>query len=174
MKINVGDKILMKKVEDLPEKLKNDEENVKEFKKFASKICTVSAILKSSPLIIEIEEDEEVIKSAFMASLYFFEQPLSKKHHFSEEYFEKVNEDERTYSFGWAIRNLKKGRKVARKGWNGKELWLELQRPDVNSKMTLPYIYLNYPKGDKYHDGCKVPWIASQTDMLSNDWFEVR
>lgn len=76
-------------------------------------------------------------------------------------------------TFGEALELLKKGKKVARKGWNGKGLWLELQRPDGNSKMTLPYVYLNYPSGDKYHDGSRVPWLASQTDMLENDWVEV-
>jgi hypothetical protein len=39
-----------------------------------------------------------------------------------------------------------------------------MQRPDVTSKMTLPYLYLQYP------DGAKVPWLASQTDLLSDDW----
>lgn len=76
-------------------------------------------------------------------------------------------------TFGEALELLKKGRKVARRGWNGKGLWLELQRPDENSKMTLPYVYLNYPSGDRYHNGGRVPWIASQTDMLEEDWVEV-
>ena len=75
--------------------------------------------------------------------------------------------------FGKALELLKQGKKVARTGWNGKGLWLELQRPDAHSKMTLPYVYMNYPKGDKYHDGCRVPWLASQTDMLEEDWVEV-
>ena len=72
--------------------------------------------------------------------------------------------------FGKALEALKQGKKVRRKGWNGKGLWLELQRPDAHSKMTLPYVYLNYPKGDTYHDGCRVPWQPSQTDMLEEDW----
>lgn len=85
----------------------------------------------------------------------------------------KSRRKEKLMTFGEALELLKKGRKVARRGWNGKGLWLELQRPDGNSKMTLPYIYLNYPSGDKYHDGCKVPWLPSQTDMLEQDWVEV-
>jgi hypothetical protein len=48
--------------------------------------------------------------------------------------------------FGEALKLLKQGKKVAREGWNGKGLWLELQKPDEYSKMTLPYVYLNYPK----------------------------
>ena len=67
-------------------------------------------------------------------------------------------------NFGEVISELKKGNKVTRKGWNGKNMWLELQVPDANSKMTLPYIYM------KTADNNKVPWLASQTDILSEDW----
>ena len=70
-------------------------------------------------------------------------------------------------SFGQAIEALKQGRKVARAGWNGKGMHLELQRPDAHSKMTLPYIYMYTAQGDN------VPWLASQTDMLSEDWVTV-
>lgn len=70
-------------------------------------------------------------------------------------------------NFGQAIEELKQGKKVARAGWNGKGMHLELQRPDAHSKMTLPYIYMYTAQGDN------VPWLASQTDMLSEDWVTV-
>jgi hypothetical protein len=79
----------------------------------------------------------------------------------------------RDLSFGGAIASLRKGDKVARKGWNGKGLWLELQLPDANSKMTLPYIYINYPSDAVNTPGARVPWLASQTDMLTDDWHVV-
>ena len=66
--------------------------------------------------------------------------------------------------FGDALTLLKAGHKLERKGWNGKGMWVELQTPDAHSKMTLPYLFLNYP------DGRTVPWLASQTDMLEDDW----
>lgn len=70
-----------------------------------------------------------------------------------------------TFSFSRALEILKTGSaRVARTGWNGKGMWLELQVPDEHSKMTLPYIYM------KTADGHQVPWLASQTDMLSEDW----
>lgn len=72
--------------------------------------------------------------------------------------------------FGKAIETLKSGGKVSRSGWNGVGLWLELQVPDTNSKMTLPYIYMNYPNNTKTTPGAKVPWLASQTDVLATDW----
>lgn len=66
--------------------------------------------------------------------------------------------------FGSALNCLKRGQKVGRKGWNGKNMWLALQTPDAHSKMTLPYIYMYTAQGDL------VPWLASQSDMLSTDW----
>lgn len=73
--------------------------------------------------------------------------------------------------FGFALDRLKSGTKVIRKGWNGKGMWLALQIPDVDSKMTHPYIYIEYPFGHPaYPKGSRVPWVASQTDILADDW----
>lgn len=71
--------------------------------------------------------------------------------------------------FSAALQYLKLGKRVAREGWNGKGMWLALQTPDEHSKMTLPYVYIctaTFPQG------C-VPWLPSQTDLLSTDWFVV-
>lgn len=67
-------------------------------------------------------------------------------------------------NFGWAIERLKEGEIVSRSGWNGKGMYLGLQRPDADSANTLPYIYMITVQGDR------VPWLASQTDMLAEDW----
>lgn len=69
--------------------------------------------------------------------------------------------------FSEALREMKEGRHVTRTGWNGKGMWIALQTPDEHSKMTLPYIYM------KTADGRLVPWLASQTDLLSDDWEHV-
>lgn len=66
--------------------------------------------------------------------------------------------------FGQALEVLFAGGTVARAGWNGKDMFIALQRPDANSKMTLPYLYM------KTADGNLVPWLISQTDALSDDW----
>ncbi len=71
---------------------------------------------------------------------------------------------EEQLTFGEALQSLKDGGRIARKGWNGKGMWLELQRPDAHSKMSLPYIYM------KTADSHLVPWLASQTDVLGEDW----
>lgn len=70
-------------------------------------------------------------------------------------------------NFGEALDVLKDGGKVYRDGWNGKGMWLKLQEPNENSKMTMPYIYM------KTVDDKLVPWLASQTDMLAEDWCKV-
>lgn len=75
--------------------------------------------------------------------------------------------------FSEALKELKAGKKVCRSGWNGRGIYLELQRPDQYSKMTQPYIYIvttglvsdnpDAPRG-------VVPWVASQTDLMATDW----
>jgi len=70
-------------------------------------------------------------------------------------------------TFGEALEQLRIGGKVYREGWNGKGMWLALQEPDENSKMTLPYIYMSTVTGDL------VPWLASQTDILAIDWCRI-
>ena len=71
---------------------------------------------------------------------------------------------EMLHTFSEALEEVKKGKKIAREGWNGKDLVVKAQFPDENSKMTLPYLYIEYP------DGKRCPWLASQTDILAEDW----
>lgn len=67
-------------------------------------------------------------------------------------------------TIGWAVKQLWDHKRVARSGWNGKNMYLELQVPDAHSKMTLPYVYMRTVQGDL------VPWLCSQTDLLATDW----
>lgn len=67
-------------------------------------------------------------------------------------------------TFGWALLALKSQKRVTREGWNGKNMYLELQVPDENSKMNRPYIYMKAANGEL------VPWVASQSDLLETDW----
>jgi hypothetical protein len=69
---------------------------------------------------------------------------------------------------GWAIETMRDGHKVYRTGWNGEGMWIALQVPDGHSKMTQPYIYMSTAQGDL------VPWLASQSDLLANDWERFR
>jgi len=92
---------------------------------------------------------------------------------YSKEEFDKLYELEaefkelastKQFNFGQALEKLKAGERITRSGWNGKNMYLKLQEPDENSKMSLPYIYMYTAQGDF------VPWLASQTDMLAEDW----
>ena len=78
--------------------------------------------------------------------------------------FERAYRRPRGMDFGQALTAMRAGICVRRAGWNGKGMWVALQRPDEGSKMTLPYIYMYTT------DGNLVPWLASQTDMLADDW----
>lgn len=83
------------------------------------------------------------------------------------------SEKEKNVNFGQAIEALKAGKKMARSGWNGKGIFIELQTPDDNSKMTSPYIFIDTTglQTDNSHaPKSRVPWLASQTDMLAEDW----
>ena len=84
-------------------------------------------------------------------------------------------------TFGWAIERLKDGAKVARRGWNGKGMFLFLVQGST-FKVNRPPLLGIYPEGTEinYHahidmktaDNNVVPWLASQTDMLAEDWEE--
>ena len=66
--------------------------------------------------------------------------------------------------FSEALTNLKAGVRMQRKGWNGRGMFVAAQFPDERSKMTLPYLYLKTVKNEF------VPWVASHTDLFSDDW----
>lgn len=81
--------------------------------------------------------------------------------------------------FGDAIRAMKDGKKVAREGWNGKGMFLFLVAGSTFKVNRAPLLGI-YPEGTEitYHahidmktaQGYVVPWLASQADMLANDW----
>ena len=79
-------------------------------------------------------------------------------------------------NFGEALHELKAGRRVASESWNGKGIFIELQVPDEHSKMTSPYIYIDTTGLQTDNEAAPkslVPWLASQTDMLAEDWLDV-
>ena len=76
-------------------------------------------------------------------------------------------------NFGQAIEALKAGKRCCRRGWNGNGIFIELQVPDEHSKMSHPYIYIDTTgliSDNVDAPRNLVPWFASQTDMLSDDW----
>lgn len=83
--------------------------------------------------------------------------------------------------FGWALEQLQNGKRVRRSGWNGKGMWLMLitrwgvdhdlpatevigiNQGDCRNPM-LPFIVMKTVQGQL------VPWLASQTDILAEDY----
>lgn len=85
------------------------------------------------------------------------------------------------YDFSEALNWLKQGEKVARKGWNGKGMYIFLDEGKTipNDKMydkryivegtteTKLCSHINMKTAD---DSIVIGWLASQTDMLAEDW----
>lgn len=80
-------------------------------------------------------------------------------------------------SFGMALEALRIGKKVARTGWNGHDMFVflrlgrEVTGVRKSSAMggdfeSLPHLCMRTSDGK-----CCVGWLASQTDMLSDDWY---
>jgi len=89
------------------------------------------------------------------------------------EVFENAYKASGSLSFGDALVYLESGHKVARKGWNGKGIFIELQIPTELSKMTSPYLFINtagLQTNNEFAPRSLVPWLASQTDVLAKDW----
>jgi hypothetical protein len=78
------------------------------------------------------------------------------------------------YDFSQALILMKGDRKVARQGWNGKGMWIMLTHMgeafEPFSKEVYPWLPFIVMKtvDDKF-----VPWLASQTDILAEDWVVV-
>lgn len=89
------------------------------------------------------------------------------------------------FGVGEAVIRLGAGKKVQREGWNGKGMFIVLQRaypegipinkntaealgePEGTVHKFLPYLMMKTAQGEF------VPWLASQTDILAEDWREV-
>ena len=84
-------------------------------------------------------------------------------------------------NFGQAIEVLKTGNKVTRVGWNGKDMFLFLVQGS-QFKVNRPPLLGIYPEGTEInyrpHIDMKtvnaeiVPWVASQSDLLEEDWIQ--
>jgi hypothetical protein len=94
-----------------------------------------------------------------------------------------------TMDFGDALMHARAGEKVARKGWNGKDMWvsmtprtvLDLEKHGIWTKNIknvaidnggkveiLPYLIMK-----TVDNKIVMGWLASQTDMLADDWYIV-
>jgi hypothetical protein len=97
------------------------------------------------------------------------------------EVFERAYRPTTGMTFGLALEALKMGQKVARKGWNGKDMWVILTPGRIVEELEPNSFYdkcgFEAPVAINGHidmraaDGAMVVgWLASQTDMLAEDW----
>lgn len=99
-----------------------------------------------------------------------------------QDVFEAAYKPISAMNFGHALAAVKAGRRVARAGWKGKGMFIFLV-PGSTFKVNRPPLLGIYPEGTSVDyqshidmrtaDGAIVPWLASQTDMLSSDWLEL-
>lgn len=110
-----------------------------------------------------------------------------------KEQFDKAYRETSGLSFGMAVEALKKGARIARSGWNGKGMWLSLScnpggdsaagrreiafenfwsnnnsefaRQNGGSAVVLPCITMKTAD-----NAILMGWLASQTDILADDW----
>ncbi len=85
-------------------------------------------------------------------------------------------------NFSEALELIKQGKLVAREGWNGKGMFVYLVRGSQFQVNRAP-LNVIYPEGTEVSyrahidmraaDGTLVPWLASQSDLLSEDWVVV-
>lgn len=82
-------------------------------------------------------------------------------------------------TFGEAINKVKEGAKIARTGWNGKNQYVELATRISYMNVQGEVVNCKHEAiGNKAlafvgTSGVQIGWLASQADMLANDW-EVR
>jgi hypothetical protein len=99
--------------------------------------------------------------------------------------FEAAYQPITAMGFGHALQALKEGHRVGRQGWNGKGMWLKHIPSESWAYMPTGYVNDQGHTGFKREyveaafiamktaDGKFVPWLASQTDMLAEDWMIV-
>lgn len=118
-----------------------------------------------------IPEDENPADEGYLVKYSDDYESWSPKKQFDEAYRECDN-----MTFGLAIEAMKKGMKVARKGWNGKKQYIELAK-------NISYVNASEEVVNCEHDaignkaiafvgtsGVQMGWLASQADMLAEDW----
>lgn len=76
--------------------------------------------------------------------------------------FEKAYRETTGLSFGLAIEAAKMGKKIARAGWNGKNQYVELAYC-ISYKNNKAFAFVGT-------SGVQMGWLASQADMLADDW----
>ena len=121
---------------------------------------------------LNIDTEQEIVKNP---DCWFVYNP--KRHG-----YKPLEGPDAVFTFGEAIELLKLGYKMARFGWNGKNLFIFLV-PGSTFKVSRPPLLGIYPEGTeityqphidmKTAQGTVVPWLASQSDILAEDYIVI-
>ena len=90
--------------------------------------------------------------------------------------FDEAYRETSGMNFGLAIEAAKMGKKIARAGWNGKNQYVELAYCISNKNNAAEVVNVNHCNiGNKAFafvgtSGVQMGWLASQADMLADDW----
>lgn len=127
-------------------------------------------------------EEELIHNPNLAAKLDYIERAYDDELHLKSCPEIRINEyhihipQEEVMDFGVALMNLKEGRRVARKGWNGKGQYLELATDISYTSAAGQIINCEHAAiGNKAiafvgTSGVQMGWLASQADMLAEDW----
>ena len=142
---------------------------------------------------LSVEDVESLFRNAEVENLdgWIVKYPDGYISWSPKEAFEEAYRECDNMPFGLAIEALKKGCRVARKGWNGKGMWLYLSpgrrlfytdleestKRGFRGSLSVDkegYLTINTHIDMKAADGSAViGWLASQADMLADDWYIV-
>lgn len=85
-----------------------------------------------------------------------------------KEIFEEAYIKTHGYDFLWGLIKLKQGKIIARRGWNGKGMYVALAGKEINDIVTIePFLVIKNTKGTFN------TWVPSISDLLADDWEDV-
>lgn len=128
------------------------------------------------------EAQEALENSADIRAMYMVQYPDGYVSFSPVDVFEEAYRPTEAMNFGLAIEAAKKGAKITRRGWNGKGMWVVYRTgypdgipcnkntadavgiPEGSLFKVRPYLQM------KCVDGSFQMWLASQSDILADDW----
>lgn len=138
--------------------------------------CTMSTPFGKQ--IKTINEIHYMILNEVKPFLDLIERPLDNDNlHSKDEVLELTTSENipNTFGFGYALDMAKRGKRVARKGWNGKGMYVKYQKPwHVFTKVARNPIY-KMPEALQIYGTDKQfsIWSPTQRDMMAEDWYIV-
>lgn len=122
------------------------------------------------------EDEPDDLIGFMLAMLRLFDQDHTFEFDPDSKTFSGRKEKPEVHDFGWAIRQLKQGRKLTRAGWNGKGQYIQLasaisyKSPDGETVNADHKDVGNKAIAFVGTRGVQMGWLASQADMLAEDW----